>query len=187
MTGVIADLWDLNDFWYHTVAGYAMGVFAAAHVLLNASAGRLRAVPLAVAAAPRPPAPVRCRSVAPAGGDVEPARPGRCSCAPSSSRRGLFGLEDRRRRRCCSAAGLRPAPQIAAGSDVGVIYHQWSKPGIIDALGHGRELGSAGRRCTRRIRGRRSSVAGAGPRRRAVDRDGDRRAPLDARLRRRRR
>ena len=35
VTGVIADLWDLNDFWYHTVAGYAMGVFAAAHVWLN--------------------------------------------------------------------------------------------------------------------------------------------------------
>jgi SagB-type dehydrogenase family enzyme len=26
-------------------------------------------------------------------------------------------------------------PQIPGGSDVGVIYHQWSKPGIIDALG----------------------------------------------------
>ena len=26
-------------------------------------------------------------------------------------------------------------PPIPAGSDVGVIYHQWSKPGVIDALG----------------------------------------------------
>jgi SagB-type dehydrogenase family enzyme len=31
--------------------------------------------------------------------------------------------------------GLRPPPQIQAGSDVGVIYHQWSNPGVIDALG----------------------------------------------------
>jgi SagB-type dehydrogenase family enzyme len=31
--------------------------------------------------------------------------------------------------------GIRPAPPIEAGSDVGVIYHQWSKPGILDALG----------------------------------------------------
>ncbi len=31
--------------------------------------------------------------------------------------------------------GLRPPPTISAGSDVGVIYHQWSKPGVIDALG----------------------------------------------------
>jgi SagB-type dehydrogenase family enzyme len=31
--------------------------------------------------------------------------------------------------------GLRQPPQISAGSDVGVVYHQWSKPGLIDALG----------------------------------------------------
>jgi SagB-type dehydrogenase family enzyme len=31
--------------------------------------------------------------------------------------------------------GLRPEPPIPAGSDVGVIYHQWSKPGVIDVLG----------------------------------------------------
>src|SRR5918999_2151376 len=35
VTGLIADLWDLNDFWYHTVAGYVMGGLAVAHVILN--------------------------------------------------------------------------------------------------------------------------------------------------------
>jgi hypothetical protein len=30
---------------------------------------------------------------------------------------------------------VRPPPPIPAGADVGVIYHQWSKPGVIDALG----------------------------------------------------
>src|SRR5688572_12421745 len=35
LTGLIADLWDLQDFWYHTVSGYVMGVFAIAHVLFN--------------------------------------------------------------------------------------------------------------------------------------------------------
>src|SRR3989337_2428187 len=35
LTGVIADLWDLNDFWYHTVAGYVMGGLVVAHVLFN--------------------------------------------------------------------------------------------------------------------------------------------------------
>ena len=35
LTGVIADLWDLNDFWYHTVAGYVMGGLAVAHVAFN--------------------------------------------------------------------------------------------------------------------------------------------------------
>jgi SagB-type dehydrogenase family enzyme len=39
--------------------------------------------------------------------------------------------------------GLRPAPPIEAGSDVGVIYHQWSKPGIIDALGSVANWGQA--------------------------------------------
>src|ERR671912_1137799 len=35
ISGLISDLWDLNDFWYHTVAGYVMGGFAIAHVVLN--------------------------------------------------------------------------------------------------------------------------------------------------------
>ena len=35
VTGLVADLWDLNDFWYHTVSGYVMGGFAIAHVLFN--------------------------------------------------------------------------------------------------------------------------------------------------------
>jgi SagB-type dehydrogenase family enzyme len=39
--------------------------------------------------------------------------------------------------------GLRQPPPIAAGSDVGVIYHQWSKPGIIDALGSVANWGQA--------------------------------------------
>ena len=34
-TGLIADLWDLNDFWYHTVSGYVMGGFAVAHILYS--------------------------------------------------------------------------------------------------------------------------------------------------------
>ena len=34
-TGLIADLWDLNDFWYHTLVGYVMGGFAVVHVVLN--------------------------------------------------------------------------------------------------------------------------------------------------------
>src|SRR5688572_19567758 len=46
LTGVIADLWDLNDFWYHTVAGYVMGGLAVAHVIFNwerlVSYGRFR-------------------------------------------------------------------------------------------------------------------------------------------------
>jgi SagB-type dehydrogenase family enzyme len=51
------------------------------------------------------------------------------------SRRGLFGLTLGGVAGVVLGRGLRPAPPIEAGSDVGVIYHQWSKPGILDALG----------------------------------------------------
>ncbi|HEX2470974.1 MAG TPA: SagB family peptide dehydrogenase [Candidatus Limnocylindrales bacterium] len=137
LTGVIADLWDLNDFWYHTVSGYAMGVFAAAHVVLNQDRliayGRFRWRSLRQ---PRPPAPVPVplrRSVR--EGDVEPVRPASMLAGAVLSRRGLFGLTMGGIAGLAIGRGLRPAPPIEAGSDVGVIYHQWSKPGIIDALG----------------------------------------------------
>jgi hypothetical protein len=35
ITGIVADLWDLNDFWYHTVSGYVMGAFAILHLAIN--------------------------------------------------------------------------------------------------------------------------------------------------------
>jgi SagB-type dehydrogenase family enzyme len=137
LTGVIADLWDLNDFWYHTVSGYAMGVFAAAHVLLNQDRliayGRFRWRSLRQ---PRPPAPVPVplRRAVP-NRDVEPAQPASMVARAVLSRRGLFGLTMGGIAGLVLGRGLRPAPPIEAGSDVGVIYHQWSKPGIIDALG----------------------------------------------------
>jgi SagB-type dehydrogenase family enzyme len=136
-TGVIADLWDLNDFWYHTVAGYAMGVFAIAHVVLNQDRliayGRFRWRSLRQ---PRPPAPVPVplrRTVRDV--DVEPTQPASMLGRALLSRRGMFGLTAGGIAGLVLGRGLRPAPPIEVGSDVGVIYHQWSKPGIIDALG----------------------------------------------------
>ncbi len=137
ITGVVADLWDLNDFWYHTVSGYAMGIFAAAHVLLNqdrlVAYGRFRWRSLRQ---PRPPAPVPVplRRTVP-GRDVEPASWSSTIGRAALSRRGLFGLTVGGVTGVLLGRGLRPAPPIEAGSDVGVIYHQWSKPGILDALG----------------------------------------------------
>jgi SagB-type dehydrogenase family enzyme len=137
LTGVIADLWDLNDFWYHTVSGYAMGVFAAAHVVLNQDRliayGRFRWRSLRQ---PRPPAPVPVplRRAAP-DRDVEPVQPASMFARAVLSRRGLLGLTMGGIAGLALGRGLRPAPPIEAGSDVGVVYHQWSKPGIIDALG----------------------------------------------------
>jgi len=62
MTGVIADLWDLNDFVYHKYPGYALAVLAAAHVgltwrrLARYVRWRLRRRPPATDRRPREPA-----------------------------------------------------------------------------------------------------------------------------------
>jgi SagB-type dehydrogenase family enzyme len=136
-TGLVADLWDLNDFWYHTVSGYAMGGFAVLHVWLNwdrlvgyarfrfTSRGERRVAPAAagVATGPRPAA------------HPERTGPAQRLAALAVSRRGIFKLGLAGAGGWLLGRGLRPAPPIEAGSDVGVIYHQWSKPGLIDALG----------------------------------------------------
>src|SRR5688500_11907764 len=135
-TGVIADLWDLNDFWYHTVAGYVMGGLAVAHVAFNwerlVNYGRFRLRGLTrddrrPGAAPRLAAKPR-----EAGHRPSPAPSFR---SVALSRRGLFGLAVGSIGGWILGRGLRPPPQITAGSDVGVVYHEWSKPGLIDALG----------------------------------------------------
>lgn len=143
VTGVIADLWDLNDFWYHTVSGYLMGGFAIAHVWLN----RERLVSYAQfrwrslrgpGIAHRHPQTqtVRARTPASAAQDeLEPTAPGRWLAKLMLSRRGLLGFAVGGLGGLALGRGLRPIPPIEEGSDVGVIYHQWSKPGLIDALG----------------------------------------------------
>ena len=150
LTGVIADLWDLNDFWYHTVSGYAMGGFAIAHVAFNwerlIAYGRFRIHRLATAAVAgssdrgagaalrtRRPAPATRPAANAAGTDPEPAHnlAGRILL----SRRGLIGLAVGGAGGLVLGHGLRPSPPIPGGSDVGVIYHEWSKPGLIDAFG----------------------------------------------------
>lgn len=136
LTGIIADLWDLNDFWYHTVAGYVMGGFAIAHVVLNAGRlvayGRFRLRGQARRDVARPPtAPSPAGSPAPAS-----ARATALSWSRRLvSRRGFMGLAAGGVGGWLLGRGLRPPPPITAGSDVGVIYHEWSKPGIVDALG----------------------------------------------------
>jgi SagB-type dehydrogenase family enzyme len=140
VTGIIADLWDLNDFWYHTISGYVMGGFGIAHVWLNrdrlagyarfrwrtlrGSGAALRASRSAGSMAPRRAEP-----------DPEPARPLTWLGRALVTRRGLLGLAIGAVGGTLLGRGLRQAPQIEAGSDVGVIYHEWSKPGILDAFG----------------------------------------------------
>ncbi len=139
ITGVVADLWDLNDFWYHTLAGYLMGAFAVVHVVLNwrtlvgyarfrlspkpAAAGQKRVVPAMRSVPAPPPEAVSATGIA------------RSIGGSALSRRGLIGGALGAAAGWTIGRGLRPPPVIAAGSDVGVVYHQWSKPGVIDALG----------------------------------------------------
>ena len=135
VTGLIADLWDLNDFWYHTVAGYVMGGLAAAHVVLNwgrlVSYGRFRL---------RRESHGDARALAPS----RAGRPGAVAAPRPTignlgrgllSRRGFIGAAVGGGVGLLLGRGLRQPPPIAAGSDVGVVYHEWSKPGMLDALG----------------------------------------------------
>lgn len=141
ITGVIADLWDLNDFWYHTVSGYVMGGFAILHLVLNwdrlVGYGRFRMRQLiaGLRAGPAPAPAGRDRAIG--RSEPEPEHVGRVDLLArvALSRRGLIGLAVGSVAGWALGRGLRPAPPIPAGSDVGVIYHEWSKPGIIDALG----------------------------------------------------
>jgi SagB-type dehydrogenase family enzyme len=142
ITGIVADLWDLNDFWYHTVSGYVMGGFALLHVALNWSRMvgyakfRLRGAAARLAGnAPGPTTATVRPTPTGALGDPEPVRPLHLLTRATLSRRGLLGLAVGGFGGLLLGRGLRPPPTIAAGSDVGVIYHQWSKPGVIDALG----------------------------------------------------
>jgi SagB-type dehydrogenase family enzyme len=143
ITGVVADLWDLNDFWYHTVSGYVMGGFAVLHVVLNwgrlfgYARFRLRALSgrSAESTPPRPAAVAVRPALTVTPDDPEPVTPLHLLSRATVSRRGLLGLAVGSLGGLVLGRGIRPQPPIPAGSDVGVIYHQWSKPGVIDALG----------------------------------------------------
>jgi SagB-type dehydrogenase family enzyme len=131
MTGIIAHLWDLNDFIYHTYSGYVMTLLALAHVWLNwkrmISYARHRLRPNA-RRTPQLPVPM------PQSNNAPPTRmqPTRHTIL---SRRGFLGLTVGSLSGYLVGRGLRRPPTIAGGADLGVVYHQWSKPGVIDALG----------------------------------------------------
>jgi SagB-type dehydrogenase family enzyme len=141
-TGIIADAWDLNGFRLHTVAGYVMTVAALAHVTLTwrrlVAYARHRAghVRRAWTAWRRP---------APAAGGVErsprtpggrpTARPAIAQSGGGLSRRGVLGIAATAAVGFMAGRGLRSPPPIPHGADVGMIYHEWSKPGVTDALG----------------------------------------------------
>jgi len=137
VTGVVSDVWDLNDFWPHIVAGYVMGGLAIAHVWFNWGklVAYVRFRVRALLGASTSPAPRATAARRPDRVDLAERPPSALLARIALSRRGLIGAAAGGIVGLALGRGLRPAPQIPAGSDVGVIYHQWSKPGIIDALG----------------------------------------------------
>jgi SagB-type dehydrogenase family enzyme len=149
-TGLAADVWDLNDFVYHKYAGYTLAVLALAHVYLHwgrlvayarwrlgrhaGRRGRVVEPPPASATAERE---VQGRQVYPTSQDSHsPLSPalGRALRA-LSSRRGFVGLALGGLGGIVLGRGLRPQPALPHGADVGVIYHEWSKPRLMSLLG----------------------------------------------------
>src|SRR5690606_28478011 len=140
VTGIVADAWDLNEFRLHSVTGYGMAIAALLHVAFSwkrlISYARFRGRQLAAwtrahaggtTARPVPRHPPRRRAHA---ATAEPSGGGRLL-----SRRGLLGAAAAGAAGFIAGRGLRRPPAIPYGSDVGVIYHEWSKPGVLDALG----------------------------------------------------
>lgn len=137
LTGIVAQLWDLNDFWYHTYAGYAMSVLSLAHVWLNwqrlIAYARFRLTRRSARKLPVTRAP---RDTAPAAAITPSVRQARRTLIDRLfSRRGFFGLAIGSSAGILIGRGFKQPPPIANGTDLGVVYHQWSKPGVIDVLG----------------------------------------------------
>ncbi len=132
LTGIVAHLWDLNDFVYHTYAGYAMTVFSLAHVYLNwgrmVSYGRFRLLPRK--SLTRRTEPTLAPTAATTNATVMSMPQQR-----RLPRRGFLALVVGGLGGFVWGRGLRQAPEITQGADLGVVYHQWSKPGVIDVLG----------------------------------------------------
>lgn len=140
LTGIVAQLWDLNDFWYHTYAGYVMAVLSLIHVWLNwgrlISYARFRVFQRASQQRSEQKAPVFVQ------------QPEAIAATTSTnagfvqtmqrlvvSRRGFLTLALGGIGGFFAGRGFKQPPPIAQGSDLGVVYHQWSKPGVIDVLG----------------------------------------------------
>src|SRR5688500_9173122 len=115
LTGVIADLWDLNDFRWHTYAGYVMTGFALAHVALNwrkmIAYARFRFRRRDATARP----PATRRKTAPLPQRVTPAVVGRAAGNALLSRRGVLGLAVGGMAGALAGRGLRPPPVIPGG------------------------------------------------------------------------
>lgn len=123
-TGIIADVWDLNSYRWHRWAGYGLAVGAFAHVAFTwrrlVAYTRFRARQLRHANDHEAHHPVPARPHAPS--------------ASSMSRRGVLAALFGGGVGLLLGRGLRQPPAIPGGEDLGFVYHQWSKPGLLTTV-----------------------------------------------------
>jgi SagB-type dehydrogenase family enzyme len=139
-TGLIADLWGLNDFAYHNYAGYATAALGLAHVCLHwgrlAAYARLRLGRKAEGRVPGSDEPPAGRPHPDGEQERECRSPGLDKARRALvSRRGFIGLALGALGGFAVGRGLRSPPELPYGADLGVIYHEWSKPGLLSLLG----------------------------------------------------
>jgi SagB-type dehydrogenase family enzyme len=128
ITGWISDRWDLNDFVYHRYAGYAMAALTLIHVGLH---GRR----LVAYAHWRLGKPSRQRRSATEERQTRSFPTLKEVFRLPLSRRGFLGLMLGGVGGFAVARSLRIQPDIPYGSDVGMVYHEWSKPKLLSLLG----------------------------------------------------
>lgn len=140
VTGLIVQLWDLHGFTWHLYFGYAMIAAVVLHLGLN-----LRQLVAYTGFRVR-------RGIRAARGEAPPTAPPRQPETPATigaatrkallSRRGLLGVALGGAGGYVAGHGLRSAPTVGQGSDLGLVYHQWSsQPGMFDAVGALANLG----------------------------------------------
>ena len=149
-TGIIADLWDLNDFWYHTVSGYVAAGLGVLHVVLNRQRltgyARFRWRSLRSSTPATAPAPTQRGSALASS----PSPPSLARVA--LSRRGLLGLGIGAAAGWLLGRGLREPPALDVGSDVGVDLPPVEQAGDPRCARDGHRLGSLVSSSTRRSR-----------------------------------
>jgi SagB-type dehydrogenase family enzyme len=149
VTGIVAHLWDLNDFVYHVYAGYVLLGFSVAHVAFNwkrlVNYFRWRLGKRSTHhQAPRPATTKQSRSIpAPQPIQAASATPSIPTDTPRPSalrhlrvtRRGVVGMTVAAVGGVFFGRRLEAQPDIPYGSDLGVVYHEWSKPGTPSVWG----------------------------------------------------
>lgn len=144
-SGLVSDLWDLNDFVYHKYGGYTLALLGLAHVILHWGRlvayirWRLRGHPkrtrsLSPGARQRVNLPQKVRIVREAG-EVKSTDGSGGGGRKRLSRRDFIPLTLGGVAGLALGRLLSPEPGLPHGGDMGVIYHEWSKPKLLSFLG----------------------------------------------------